>query len=105
MANNLNKVATLGALEKLAKRAKETFLGKEAASGFAGKASGAVNGHLAALDAGGNLTDSGKAASDFVGSVTGGEQGKIRVDGKDVTVCEIASDTEADAMLGEVFAD
>ena len=64
MANNLNKLATLGAVENLAKRVKDAF----------------------------------------VRSVTAGtESGKIKVDGVDVTVCEIASDGEAEAVLDEVF--
>lgn len=73
-------------------------------SGLAEKVGSAVNGHLAALDGNGNLTDSGKAASDFVGSVTAGStSGTIKVDGVDVPVCDIASDEEAEAVLDEVF--
>ena len=37
-------------------------------SGFATKVSGATNGNLAALDAEGNMTDSGKKAADFAAS-------------------------------------
>lgn len=135
MADNLNKLATLGVVKKIVegiKQALPTDLGdltntpgyqtgqdvekliadkgyqtgsqvQQAISGLASKVTGAVNGHLAALDGNGNLKDSGKSATDFVGSVTGSEQGKIKVDGVDVTVCEIASDTEASAMLDEVL--
>ena len=42
-------------------------------SGKADKVSGAASGHLAGLDASGNLTDSGKAAADLVISVNGVE--------------------------------
>ena len=40
-------------------------------SGYAEKVSGATAGNLAALDANGNLTDSGKKASDFVAAESG----------------------------------
>lgn len=43
----------------------DSYTGTFDFSGFAEKVSGATNGHLAGLDANGNLTDSGKAPGDF----------------------------------------
>ena len=46
-------------------------------SGFAEKVSGATAGHVAGLDAEGNLTDSGVAAADIQQKVTGATSGNI----------------------------
>lgn len=103
----------------------------------ADKVTNATAGNFAGLDTNGNLTDSGKKASDFVAAETGkrlmttaeGEKlagiatgatkvegsktnGKIKIDGTEVTVYTessdvvhgaIAADTEVTEMLNEVF--
>lgn len=94
----------------------------------ADKVSGAVNGNFAGLDANGNLTDSGKKAADFVAAEAGkrlmtdaegtklagiaegatkveasSNDGKIKVNGSDVTVVTVATDAEVLAMLDEVW--
>lgn len=92
--------------------------------------SGAVAGNFAGLDANGNLTDSGKKAADFVAAESGkrlmtdaegtklagiaegatkveasSNDGKIKVNGSDVTVVTVATDAEVLAMLNEVWGD
>ena len=97
----------------------------------ADKVANATNGHFAGLDANGNLTDSGKKASDFVtaeagkrlmtnaeGTKLGGIaeastiNGNVKINGTEVTVYTepadvvhgaIATDTEVTEMLNEVF--
>lgn len=96
--------------------------------GKAAKVTGATAGNFAGLDADGNLTDSGKKASDFVaaeagkrlmtdaeGTKLGGisdgatktegstTPGNIKVDGVEVPVVAIATDAEVTEMLTEVF--
>jgi len=72
-------------------------------SGKADKATGAVAGNFAALDAEGNLADSGKKPSDYSKVEAGGTAGTIKVDGADITVVSIATDAEATEMLDGVF--
>lgn len=73
-------------------------------TGKADKVSGAVAGNFAALDANGNLTDSGKAAGDFSKVTASATNGNINVDGTDITVYtpDIATDAEFDEMLVDV---
>ena len=97
-------------------------------SGKADKVKSAVAGNFAGLDAGGNLTDSGKKATDFVaaeagkrlmtdaeGTKLGGiaanatkvgassTPGNIKINGAETPVVTIASDAEVTEMLNEVF--
>lgn len=72
-------------------------------SGKADKVANATAGNFAGLDADGNLTDSGKSATDFSKVEASTTAGAISVDGADVTVVEIATDAEVKAMLDEVF--
>lgn len=97
-------------------------------SGKADKVKSAVAGNFAGLDAGGNLTDSGKKAADFVAAeagkrlMTNAEGTKlegiaanatkveasatpcsIKINGAETQVVTIASDTEVTEMLNEVF--
>lgn len=97
-------------------------------SGKADKVKSAVAGNFAGLDAGGNLTDSGKKAADFVAAEAGkrlmtnaegtklegiaanatkveasATPGSIKINGAETTVVTIASDTEVTEMLNEVF--
>lgn len=97
-------------------------------SGKADKVKSAVAGNFAGLDAGGNLTDSGKKAADFVaaeagkrlmtdaeGTKLGGiaanatkvgassTPGNIKINGAETPVVTIASDAEVTEMLNEVF--
>lgn len=67
-------------------------------SGKADKVTGATNGHLAALDANGNLNDSGKAAADFVE--------KVIVDGvEDAVVHESDISDYTAEEIAALFAD
>ena len=72
-------------------------------SGKADKVDGATDGNFAGLDANGNLTDSGKAPTDFSKVEASDTAGAIKVDGTDVTVVAIATDAEVTEMLDEVF--
>nr|DAK52519.1 MAG TPA: hypothetical protein [Caudoviricetes sp.] len=97
-------------------------------SGKADKVKSAVAGNFAGLDAGGNLTDSGKKAADFVAAEAGkrlmtnaegtklegiaanatkveasATPGSIKINGAETRVVTIASDTEVTEMLNEVF--
>lgn len=63
------------------------YVGKTDTSGKADKVAGATEGNFAALDANGNLTDSGKKAADFVATT------------------DIASDTEVAEVMKEVFGE
>ena len=97
-------------------------------SGKADKVKSAVAGNFAGLDAGGNLTDSGKKAADFVAAEAGkrlmtnaegtklegiaanatkveasATPGSIKINGAETPVVTIASDTEVTEMLNEVF--
>lgn len=97
-------------------------------SGKADKVKSAVAGNFAGLDAGGNLTDSGKKATDFVAAEAGkrlmtnaegtklegiaanatkveasATPGSIKINGAETQVVTIASDTEVTEMLNEVF--
>lgn len=97
--------------------------------GKAAKVAGATAGNFAGLGADGSLTDSGKKAADFVtaeagkrlmtdaeGTKLGGiaegatkvessaNDGNIKVNGQEVQVVKIATDTEVTDMLNEVFA-
>ena len=97
-------------------------------SGKADKVKSAVAGDFAGLDAGGNLTDSGKKAADFVAAEAGkrlmtnaegtklegiaanatkveasATPGSIKINGAETQVVTIASDTEVTEMLNEVF--
>jgi hypothetical protein len=97
-------------------------------SGKADKVKSAVAGNFAGLDAGGNLTDSGKKAADFVAAEAGkrlmtnaegtklegiaanatkveasATPGSIKINGAETQVVTIASDTEVTEMLNEVF--
>ncbi len=72
-------------------------------TGKADKVQGATEGDLATLDASGNLVDSGKKPSDFSKVAAGSAAGKIKVDGADVTVVELATDAEVGEMLDSVF--
>lgn len=100
----------------------------EALGDKADKVSGAVSGNFAGLDANGNLTDSGKKAADFVAAESGKRlmtntegtklagiaegatkveastnDGKIKVNGSEITVVPVATDAEVLAMLNEVW--
>lgn len=55
----------------------DTYTGTFDFSGFANKVSGATSGHLAALDANGDLTDSGKSAGDFTEKVVPAAAGNL----------------------------
>ena len=55
----------------------DTYTGTFDFSGFAEKVTGATAGHVAGLDANGNLTDSGVAADDIQQKVTGATSGNI----------------------------
>jgi len=81
------------------------YVAKQAAdvSGKADKVTGAADGNFAALDAGGNLVDSGKKPSDYSKVEAGGAAGTIKVDGADITVVGVATDAEAAEMLDGVF--
>lgn len=96
---------------------------------FAEKVSGATSGNFAALDANGNLTDSGKKAADFVAAesgkrlmtdaegtkligisseankttVTNEGSGAIEIDGVSKTIVYFASDAEVTEALGGVW--
>ena len=72
-------------------------------SGKADKVESATDGNFAALDANGNLTDSGKAPTDFSKVEASDTAGAIKVDGTDVPVVAIATDAEVTEMLDEVF--
>lgn len=72
-------------------------------SGKTDKVSGAAAGNFAALDADGNLTDSGKKPGDFSKVEASGTAGAIKVDGVDVAVVGIATDAEVKDMLDKVF--
>lgn len=81
-------------------------------SGKADKVAGAVAGNFAGLDRNGNLTDSGKKATDFSKVEASKTNGNIKVDGAEVTVYtepsdvvhgSIATAAEVDEMLTEVF--
>lgn len=97
-------------------------------SGKADKVKSAVAGNFAGLDAGGNLTDSGKKATDFVAAEAGKRlmtdaegtkldgiaegatkveasetPGNIKINGQETPVVTIASDAEVTEMLNEVF--
>ena len=97
-------------------------------SGKADKVKSAVAGNFAGLDAGGNLTDSGKKVADFVAAEAGkrlmtnaegtklegiaanatkveasATPGSIKINGAETQVVTIASDTEVTEMLNEVF--
>lgn len=97
-------------------------------SGKADKVKSAVAGNFAGLDAGGNLTDSGKKAADFVAAEAGkrlmtnaegtklegiaanatkvgasSTPGNIKINGAETPVVTIASDAEVTEMLNEVF--
>lgn len=67
------------------------------------KVAGAAAGDLAALDASGNLTDSGKKITDFSKVEASATAGKIKVDGQEVTVLGVATDAEVTEMLNAVF--
>ncbi len=78
-------------------------------SGLQTLVASATNGNLAGLDANGQSTDSGVAASDVVTKVTGGTEnnivlldanGKIKDGG-----IAVASNTEFNEMLAEVYGD
>ena len=72
-------------------------------TGKADKVGSAIAGNFAGLDANGNLTDSGKSATDFSKVEASTTAGAISVDGADVTVVEIATDAEVKEMLDEIF--
>ena len=72
-------------------------------TGKADKVAGATAGDLAALDASGNLTDSGKKITDFSKVEASTTAGKIKVDGQEVTIIGVASDAEVTEMLNTVF--
>jgi len=97
-------------------------------SGKADKVQNATNGNFAGLDANGNLTDSGKKASDFVEAETGKRlmtdeegtklggisegatkteasttNGNIKIDGQEVTVAQAATMAEVNEMLEKYF--
>ena len=97
-------------------------------SGKADKVGGAVDGNFAGLDSNGNLTDSGKKVADFVAAEAGKRlmtdaegtkldgiaegatkveasetPGNIKINGQETPVVTIASDTEVNEMLDEVF--
>lgn len=101
-------------------------------SGKADKVAGATNGNFAALDADGNITDSGKKAADFVeaedgkglsaNNYTDAEKAKlagiaedatkfettekagvVKVNGAEKTLFEVSTDEEVAEMLDEVF--
>ena len=63
------------------------YVGKTDTSGKADKVAGATEGNFAALDAEGNLTDSGKKAADFVATT------------------DIATDAEVAEVMKEVFGE
>ena len=63
------------------------YVGKTDTSGKADKVAGATEGNFAALDANGNLTDSGKKSADFVATT------------------DIASDAEVAEVMKEVFGE
>lgn len=94
----------------------ETFLTPDDITGKADKVQGATNGNFAGLDANGNLTDSGKKASDFAASdhvhdvVTpsasgvGGTSGFMSAADKEkLDNITTATDAEVTAMLDEVW--
>lgn len=71
----------------------------------ADKVTGATNGNFAGLDANGNLTDSGKKASDFSKVEASTNNGKVKVDGSDVTVYTHPTTTAAAAAAVKVGKD
>ena len=82
----------------------DTYTGTFDFSGFAEKVSGATSGNFAALDANGNLTDSGKSASDFNKTTVPTEgSGAIELDGTSKTVVYFASNTEVTEALNGVW--
>lgn len=108
---------------RLEKKADGLFAGPE-------KVTGATAGHFAGLDANGHLTDSGKAAGDFVAAeegkrlITDAEgtklagvaegatkveasniTGHIKINGTDTTVVDMATDAEVTTMINEVFGE
>lgn len=108
---------------RLEKKADGLFVGPE-------KVTGATDGHFAGLDANGHLTDSGKAAGDFVAAeegkrlITDAEgtklagvaegatkveasniAGHIKINGADTTVVDMATDAEVTTMINEVFGE
>ncbi len=108
---------------RLEKKADGLFVGPETVTG-------ATAGHFAGLDADGHLTDSGKAAGDFVAAeegkrlITDAEgtklagvaegatkveasaiPGHIKVNGAETTVVEMADDAEVTAMINSVFGE
>ena len=64
----------------------DTALQEEDIGDKADKVSGATEGHFASLDSEGNLADAGVSASDFSKVTASSANGKIKVDGSDVTV-------------------
>ena len=80
------------------------------------RVSGATNGHVAGLDASGNLTDSGVVAADILTKLSGATTGNILkitstgtvedagIAAADIiTTADIATDAEVTEMLNEVF--
>ena len=80
------------------------------------RVSGATNGHVAGLDASGNLTDSGVVAADILTKLSGATTGNIMkitstgtvedagIAAADIiTTADIATDAEVTEMLNEVF--
>lgn len=88
------------------------YVGATDQSAKADKVVGAVAGNFAGLDENGNLTDSGKKATDFSKVEASETNGNIKVDGAEVTVYTepsdvvhgaIATAAEVNEMLTEVF--
>lgn len=72
-------------------------------SGYAEKDTDAVQGNFAMFDANGNPVDSGKKASDFSKVEASSTEGKIKIDGTEVTLFTVATNEEVTEMLDEVF--
>lgn len=97
-----------GALEGNADTASAAAPGsalETAISSKADKVSGATSGNFAGLDANGNLADSGKAPSDFSKVEASSNNGKVKVDGSDVTVYTHPSTTAVAAAAKKVGKD
>lgn len=97
-----------GALEGNADTASAAASGsalETALNSKADKVSGATSGNFAGLDANGNLTDSGKAPSDFSKVKASSNNGKVKVDGSDVTVYTHPSTTAVAASAKKVGKD
>ena len=93
----------------------DTYTGTFDFSGFAEKVSGATSGNFAALDANGNLTDSGVAAANVQQKITGATNGNVVTTDANGTVQDggvalsallqgtAATDAEVTEMITEVF--